>query len=103
MKWTRIALLALLASCATAGSDGGDVTPKPDASPGFGVHDAASTPDATPMPDATPIITYDATPPDSGLFCENTEGCGTGECCISLNGTGLCVPGDEIAGVCIPG
>ena len=105
MKWPRIALLALLASCATAGTDDdGTATPKPDATSGFSFPDAARFIDAAPKPDATPIISYDAAPvtPDAGLFCENSNSCGNGECCFSLGGPGFCVPGEEVIGVCVP-
>ncbi len=102
MLWIRISLVALLASCASAGSDDNN-PPAPDAEGGFNFPDAASFPDATPTPDAA--IVYDAAPvtSDAGLFCENSNTCDTGQCCLSLGGPGFCVPGSEIVpGVCIP-
>tara|TARA_R110002096_G_scaffold77896_6_gene183266 strand:+ start:34784 stop:35107 length:324 start_codon:yes stop_codon:yes gene_type:complete len=106
MEWSRFALIALLASCATAGSaddDDGNVKPAADGST-FSFPDAARF-DAAPVPDATPIITYDAAPivPDAGgPFCENSNSCASDECCFSLGGPGFCVTGDEILGVCLP-
>ncbi len=105
MEWSRIALVALLASCATAGSDDddGNVKPAADAT-SFSFPDAAHF-DAAQLPDAAPNITYDAAPivPDAGgLFCEDSNVCGNGECCFSLGGPGFCVQGEEILGVCLP-
>lgn len=106
MEWSRIALLALLASCASAGSDDNSSDAStPNADSGFSFPDAARFPDATPMPDAKPASSVDAAPvgtADAGLFCDNSNQCGSTECCFSLGGPGFCVPGEEVIGVCLP-
>lgn len=104
MEWTRIALVALLASCASAGSDDdGNNEGPPDADTSFSFPDARPFADAAPLPDAAPIV-YDAAPgsADGGLFCQNSSTCGSGQCCLSLGGPGFCVPGEEVLGVCLP-
>ncbi|MCX5742094.1 MAG: hypothetical protein NT062_06330 [Proteobacteria bacterium] len=62
-------------------------------------------PDGTPVAvDARPLdafVPQDA-PPSSG-FCDNNGQCTVaGECCFSLGGSGLCVPGALQLGVCLP-
>ncbi len=109
MEWSRFALLALLASCATASSDDdGNVAPTVDSGTS-GFLDAKPRPDAaqTSTPDAAPNITYDAAPiePDAaaGLFCEDSNECESGDCCLTLGGSsGVCVRGEEILGACLP-
>ncbi len=104
MKWFFVVtLVTALASCATAGSDGDDGTPAPDAKPPSVFPDAARFPDAMPTPDANPLVSYDATPttPDAGgggIFCEDSDMCAAGKCCL----LSLCIPGEEVLGLCIP-
>jgi hypothetical protein len=60
--------------------------------------------DAAPPPDAT-VLPPDAPPdaPVSQLFCtQNSECTNAGECCFTVGGAGLCVPGTVLGGICFP-
>lgn len=104
-KSLAIALLAF--GCATGGKDGGDLpidAPKSVDSSQItidaprGIDAPASTIDA-PLIDAPVMI--DA---PSGPFCSGNAQCTvSGECCLSVGGSGFCVPGTPIGGsVCLP-
>lgn len=106
-KSLAIALLAF--GCATGGKDGGDLpvdAPKAvDSSqvtvdaPMHIVDAHESTFDAPIMIDA-PMVMIDA---PSGPFCGGNSECTvSGECCFTLGGPGVCVPGTPFAGSCIP-
>ncbi|HEX5060507.1 MAG TPA: hypothetical protein VFV99_14165 [Kofleriaceae bacterium] len=98
-------------ACATGGMNGGsggdDVGEKMDAAvmPHYDSN-VSSLPDASVKMDAS-IVVQDAFVPQpdaaSGPFCMANSDCtNAGECCFSINGTGLCVPGTIVLGVCFP-
>jgi hypothetical protein len=68
---------------------------------------AGSLPDAFVSPDAfVPPIDGFVPPPDSpmsSLFCTANNQCtNDGECCFTIEGQGLCVPGTVLFGTCVP-
>lgn len=99
-----IAIVLLAGGCATGGKDGGDGpidAPK-------AIDSRQVTIDAPKVIDA-PMQMIDA-PIDamidaatSGGVCNGNGDCGfAGECCFTLGGPGLCVPGTPVGGSCLP-
>jgi hypothetical protein len=105
-----LALALLAVGCATGGKDGGDVpidapklvdgTPITIDAPGTTVDAHESVIDAPITGIDAPVTTIDA---PSGPFCNGNAECTVaGECCFTLGGPGVCVPGTPFAGSCIP-
>lgn len=117
LRCARLALLVVLvaagSACASAGDDGGVGDERADARPGFPdanpqvpPADAASTPDGPVLVgniDASPPPP-DAAPPDAepGFFCTFNEQCPESQCCLALDGPGVCVDGIRVETFCFP-
>ena len=100
MQAAKFLAFALLASgCATAGNGGTDLpadAPKP-------VDSSQVTSDA-PRFDAPIDAPIDAMPDagPGGDCTTNPECTFPGECCFTIGGPGICVPGDVLLGTCFP-
>jgi len=105
------ACLVLAFACATGGSDNNsdDASTQPmDASVNVKMDSTVSTADA-PKDAPPPPPPQDAPPPPppqdapSGPFCTANNQCTVaGQCCLIIEGNGICLPGTIVFDICFP-